>query len=265
MNAQTGDLDLWVRGEEGSIQPAVVARVEQMLRAVLEKAGAQGRWIYIITGPSDILLNQSRYHMLVQLASTASPTMVHVVMRASQLLKGVVTGMLRLPPGIVRETFIKTIEPIVEFFNKSAWEEVLSLEVREGMFDVSRPQNPRLKKGVKIRETRMKPIPDTPSSVRVTALLPKPALNTFVAVGVTASSSVPGVLEKGKRKTAPNDRLKRQSLPLLIRKLQAVEQRIRILVRRERRLLVKALRKKTQALASFNKRYRQYLDEPSSE
>ena len=264
MDTQTGSLDLRVRGEEGSIQPAVVVRVVQMLQAILERAGVQGRWVYLITGPSDVL-KQSRYHMRVQLASVTSPTMMHIVMRASHLPKGVVSGMLCLPSGIVRETFIKTLEPIVVSLNESAWDKVLSPEAREGMFDVGRPQNPRPKKGVKIREARMEPIPGTPSLVRVTALSPKLDLSTPAPVEVTVSPLVPEVPERRKRKVVLNDRLKRQPLPLLTRKLQAVEQRIRIFVQRERRLLVRALREQTQALATFDKRYKQYLKPPNEQ
>ncbi len=132
--------NLRVCGQEKGVRPELVERVRLMLGAVLKPVAKKGSlWVYIMTGPSEVLKHTSQYHLEMEPGSERSPRMVHVTMRASLLPDGSVHGMLQLPEDVPRDKFINAVTPIIATLNHAGWSGVLLHEQREQAFDVGRP------------------------------------------------------------------------------------------------------------------------------
>lgn len=140
MDTKANGHNLRVCGQEKGVRPELVERVRLMIEAVFKPVAKKGSlWVYIMTGPSEVLKHTSQYHLEIEPGSELSPRMVHVTMRASLLPDGSMHGMLQLPEDLQRDKFIKVIAPIIAALNQSGWSGVLLHEAREQAFDVGRP------------------------------------------------------------------------------------------------------------------------------
>lgn len=124
-----------------AVKPLVLERAQAMLLSVLRVLGIAGVWRFDIVGESRSLPNPSQYRLEAIEGSELMPGIVHVSIRSVLFPQGTVAGVLRLPPGFDRASFLRQLAPVVRAGNATHWQGVIEPEVRP-VLPTTRPAAP---------------------------------------------------------------------------------------------------------------------------